>query len=90
MRGWFKLIETIRQTDPPSTSSNELCKSSSNSNTTNGHISKSPETIHIDSLPSTSPNLISSPPIISLASTPKQSLDETPLINVESPIKPTG
>lgn len=74
MRGWFKLIETIRKTDPPS---NELVKSPSNSNT-NGYLFKSPDTIHIDSPQSKSPDLILSSPIINLPSTPIQTLDDTP------------
>jgi hypothetical protein len=86
MRGWFKLIETIRKTDPPS---NEVFKSSSNSHT-NGHISKSPETIQIDSPLSKSPNQIFSPSVISLPSTPIQSVDDTSLINAEPKTKTTG
>ncbi|CAF3874447.1 unnamed protein product [Rotaria sp. Silwood1] len=88
MRGWFKLIETIRKTDPPSsTLSNELIKSSTNSNTTNtnGHVLKSPGLINPDNLSSKSPNLISSPTSISLVSTSVQSFDDTSIIN----IKPT-
>jgi hypothetical protein len=84
MRGWFKLIETIRKTEPSSTSPNELFKSPSNSNI-NGHTSKSPETIHINSPQSKSPNLISSSPVINLPSS-----DDTPLINIEPKTKTTG
>jgi hypothetical protein len=86
MRGWFKLIETIRKTDPPS---NELFKSSSNSNI-NGYESKSPETIQNDSPQSKSPNLISSSPIISLPSTPIQPLDDTSIVNIEPKTKAAG
>lgn len=47
MRGWFKLIETIRQTDPPCSSSKEFFKP-----TTNGHP------IPIESPQSKSPDVI--------------------------------
>ncbi|CAF4336073.1 unnamed protein product [Rotaria sp. Silwood2] len=92
MRGWFKLIETIRKTDSPSTSSNELIKSSTNSNTTtatntNGHVLNSPGIINLDNIASESPNFICSPTPISLVSTPVQSLDDTSLINIESTTK---
>ncbi|CAF2852357.1 unnamed protein product [Rotaria sp. Silwood2] len=95
MRGWFKLIETIRKTDSPSTSSNELIKSSTNSNTTtatntNGHVLNSPGIINLDNIASESPNFICSPTPISLVSTPVQSLDDTSLINIESTTKTKG
>jgi hypothetical protein len=89
MRGWFKLIETIRKTEPPCTSPNELFKSPSNSHT-NGHRSKSPETIHIDSPQSKSPNLISTSPLITLPSTPRQSIDDVPLVDLEPKTKSAG
>ncbi|CAF1451688.1 unnamed protein product, partial [Adineta steineri] len=89
MRGWFKLIETIRKTDPPS---NEILKTSPNSTiiNTNGHLPKSPETIHMDSFLPESPDLISSPPQITLASTPIQSFDDTPEIHPEPTPKSTA
>jgi hypothetical protein len=91
MRGWFKLMETIRKTEPPCTSPNEVFKPTSNSHT-NGHRSKSPETIHIDTPQSKSPNLISSPPPppISLPSTPIKSIDDISAIDLESKTKSTG
>lgn len=74
MRGWFKLIETIRKTEPPSISTNDSFKSPTNSdNTPNGYIFKSPETTHIDSPQSKSPNLISSSPIHSFDDLPPPS-----------------
>jgi len=89
MRGWFKLIETIRKTDPPS---NELIKSSPNSSTTNtnGHISKSPDINHIDSLLPESPHRIYSPSVITSASTPIRLLDDLPATTVEPIPKTTG
>ncbi|UJR22985.1 hypothetical protein I4U23_026012 [Adineta vaga] len=44
MRGWFKLIETIRKTEPPSNSSTPI------SININGHQSHSPEPIHFDEI----------------------------------------
>jgi hypothetical protein len=85
MRGWFKLIETIRKTDPPSTPT-ELPKSSSNSDAinTNGYTLKSPDIIHIDNFPSTSPDPLPSPPVISLPSTPTQPADDILEVHIES------
>ena len=79
MRGWFKLIETIRKTDPPCSSSNELFKPTANSHT-NGYP------MPIESPQSTSPNFIPSPPP-PLDSPP---IDDTPSIDVEPEITPPG
>lgn len=58
MRGWFKLIETIRNTDPPS-SEPITTVSSRNDETivfqTNGHASYSPPAMRSDSPPPESP-----------------------------------
>lgn len=88
MRGWFKLIETIRKTDPPS-SSNEYIKPSTNSNitasaNTNGHASQSPSTINFDHFSSESPTTINLP------STPIETFDDIPAIEFESPTKVKG
>ena len=88
MRGWFKLIETIRKTDPPSTST-ELLQTPSNSNT-NDHILNSPDLNTTDNLPSESPHLLSSPPPpppISLPSPTIQPPDDIPEVNIESKTK---
>lgn len=63
MRGWFKLIETIRKTDPPCSSSNELFKPAANTHT-NGYPMpiESPQSKSPDFIPSPSPPL-DSPPI---------------------------
>lgn len=63
MRGWFKLIETIRKTDPPCSSSNELFNNTTRIHT-NGY------TIPIDSPQSESPNFISSSPPSPIVDTP--------------------
>ncbi|CAF3258220.1 unnamed protein product [Rotaria socialis] len=87
MRGWFKLMETIRKTESPPTSSNDLNKSSMNSSittptNTNGHLSESPGTIYLDHLASKSPNLTSPPSIISLTSTPLHSSEDIPVVHI--------
>jgi hypothetical protein len=66
MRGWFKLIETIRKTEPASTSI-ELLKSPLNSSSSRSIendvlLSISPEPIVIDHGSSNSLNAVSSPP----------------------------
>ena len=83
MRGWFKLIETIRKTAPTCSSPNEFFKSTSNTHT-NGY------TIPIDSPQSESPNLFSSsspPPPLPIDSPP---MVDTPSIHEEPKTKSTG
>ncbi|CAF2113650.1 unnamed protein product [Rotaria magnacalcarata] len=87
MRGWFKLMETIRKTESPPTSSNDLNKSSTNSSITtptktNGHLSESPGTIYLDHLSSKSPNLTSPPSVITLTSTPLHLSEDIPVVHI--------
>lgn len=72
MRGWFKLIETIRQTDPPLTSI-ESPSPPTLTMETNGHRS-----IALESLPSQSPTDLPSPLALSTPSPPPAPIEPTP------------
>ena len=72
MRGWFKLIETIRQTDPPLTSI-ESPSPPALTMETNGHRS-----IALESLPSQSPTDFPSPLALSTPSPPPAPIEPTP------------
>ncbi|CAF2013141.1 unnamed protein product [Rotaria magnacalcarata] len=102
MKGWFKLIETIRKSgSEPNESIRSLPNSNFNNNfitnkqrnsfehplqstDTNGHSLESSDlitTIHTLDSP---PNIFNSPSIISISSTPRQTIEDIPSVEMES------
>ena len=93
MHGWIKLRETILQSGPPSNEStrtllnsnrkNSLSKPQTSLANTNGHTVTSFETISNTSTFNSPANPVNSPSIVSLASTPRQVIDDTTSLEIE-------